>query len=92
MDAVESRRGDGIRSAEVAVTRCCELPCGHWKTNSGLLQEQPLLTRLLGQLSSSLPRGFCEHFVIAQSSPSKTYCILPFLVSCILFLFIFLFV
>ena len=31
---------------------CCELLCGRWETSSGLLQEQPMRTRLLGQLSS----------------------------------------
>lgn len=50
---------------------CCELLCGRWETSSGLLQEQPMRTRLLGQLSSPSLRGFCEHFVIAQSAPSK---------------------
>ena len=36
-------RGGGIRAPGTAVSGFCELPCGCWEPNLGLLQEQPVL-------------------------------------------------
>ena len=34
---------EGIRSPGTGVTNSCELPCGCWDLNLGLLEEQPVL-------------------------------------------------
>ena len=34
---------EGIRSSGTGVTYSCELPCGCWELNLGLLEEEPVL-------------------------------------------------
>ena len=37
------RLEEGVRSVSISIIDGCELPCGCWDLNPGLLEEQPVL-------------------------------------------------
>jgi len=46
--------GEGVRASGTGVIDSCELPCGCWDLNLGLLEEQPALLTAEPSLQSPL--------------------------------------
>ena len=67
--------GEAVGSPGTGVTDRCELPCGCWELNPGLLEEQPVLltTKLSLQLPKYITTFVCLFFETRVSLYSLGY-------------------